>query len=138
VLRPGGAILTIGLDPHTGLDRWCIYDYFEGTRERDMRRYASTDSIREWIRAAGFAAGESFVAQHMPSESPARVTLAEGRLDNSTTSQLAELDQGEYERGIAAIRAAIESARERGEDLTIGADLRLWATTARVPAAQSR
>jgi len=32
VLRPGGGILTIGLDPHTGKDRWFIYDFlFPGT-----------------------------------------------------------------------------------------------------------
>ncbi len=37
VLHPGGAVMTIGLDPHTGLDQWCIYDYFEGTLAIDKR-----------------------------------------------------------------------------------------------------
>jgi hypothetical protein len=28
VLRSGGRLMTIGLDPHLGIDRWYIYDYF--------------------------------------------------------------------------------------------------------------
>jgi ubiquinone/menaquinone biosynthesis C-methylase UbiE len=28
VLRPGGRMMTIGLDPHTGTYLWYIYDYF--------------------------------------------------------------------------------------------------------------
>src|SRR5581483_9988333 len=28
VLRPHGGLMIIGLDPHSGLDRWWVYDYF--------------------------------------------------------------------------------------------------------------
>jgi SAM-dependent methyltransferase len=38
VLRPGGQLMTIGLDPHTGVDRWYIYEYFEPVVEIDKRR----------------------------------------------------------------------------------------------------
>ena len=46
VLRAGGGLLTIGLDPHTGLDRWWVYDFFPAALEADRQRYASTASIR--------------------------------------------------------------------------------------------
>src|SRR5262245_46249061 len=41
VLRPGGGIMTIGLDPHSGLDHWWVYDYFTPTLELDRQRYLS-------------------------------------------------------------------------------------------------
>src|SRR5205085_11480044 len=41
VLRSGGGFMTIGLDPHAQLDRWWIYDYFDGALESDLRRYPS-------------------------------------------------------------------------------------------------
>ena len=35
VLRPGGQLMTIGLDPHTGVDRWYIYEVLRaGFRDR--------------------------------------------------------------------------------------------------------
>src|SRR5215467_889490 len=35
VLRPAGRLLTIGLDPHTGLDQWWVYDYFPAALAAD-------------------------------------------------------------------------------------------------------
>ena len=35
VLRPGGLMMTVGLDPHTGVDRWYIYEYFDNVLEID-------------------------------------------------------------------------------------------------------
>ena len=52
VLRPGGQLMTIGLDPHTGVDRWYIYEYFDPVLEIDKRRYPATSQIREWMHAA--------------------------------------------------------------------------------------
>src|SRR6266850_350603 len=30
LLRPGGALAVMGMDPHAGRDRWYLYDYFAG------------------------------------------------------------------------------------------------------------
>jgi ubiquinone/menaquinone biosynthesis C-methylase UbiE len=37
VSSPTGAMLTVGLDQHTGLDTGAIYDHFVGTRATDLR-----------------------------------------------------------------------------------------------------
>ena len=130
LLDDGGRLLTIGLDPHDGRDRWYVYEYFEGTRDEDRLRYPSTATIRAGLEAAGFTDVRSEVAKHMTIETSAEKALADGRVARTTTSQLAILTDAEYARGIEAIERAIAATRSRGEELTLCADLRLWATTA--------
>src|SRR5439155_905726 len=50
-----GLMMTVGLDPHAGVDQWYIYEYFDNVLEIDRRRYPASSQIREWMRAAGFA-----------------------------------------------------------------------------------
>jgi len=133
VLRPGGLVMTVGLDPHAGVDRWYIYEYFENALEIDRRRYPASSQIREWMQAAGFDDCVTREIQHMSVRLTAREALEQGRLEKSATSQLSVLPDGEYDRGIDRVRAAIESAEVRGESLSLGADLRLYATFGAVP-----
>ena len=133
VLRPGGLMMTVGLDPHTGVDQWYIYEYFDNVLEIDKGRYPASSQIREWIRAAGFADCVTREIQHMPIRFRAREALEQGRLDRSATSQLRVLTDEEYRQGIDRVREAMESAEIRGESLYLSADLRLYATFGAVP-----
>jgi SAM-dependent methyltransferase len=128
VLRPGGQLMTIGLDPHTGVDRWYIYEYFEPVVEIDKRRYPASGQIREWMHALEFSNVRTSEVQHLPAQLSARTALEEGRLDRGMTSQLAVLTDEQYQRGIDRIRRALDSAEARGEMLYLCADLRLYAT----------
>jgi ubiquinone/menaquinone biosynthesis C-methylase UbiE len=119
VLRPGGALLTIGLDPHTGLDRWWIYDYFPGALEADRARYLPTTMIRERLEAAGFTEPVTEVAQHIPADMPFAAATERGLIDRRSTSQLMVISQAEYDAGLQRLRA---------EQPTLKADLRLYAT----------
>jgi ubiquinone/menaquinone biosynthesis C-methylase UbiE len=130
VLRANGALMTIGLDPHAGTDRWCIYDFFAGTRARDLARFPAAAQIRDGLRHAGFTRCETRIAQHISERIDAGRALAEGRLDKGTTSQLADLTDDVYQRGLATIRRVIEEGAERGETVELEADLRLYATIA--------
>jgi SAM-dependent methyltransferase len=119
-LVPGGRLTTLALDPHTGLDRWWIYDFFEGALEHDLARYPATSALRARLGTAGFVELASEVVLHEPGGIAAPQALARGR---AWTSQLADLPDDEWERGVTRIRAG-------GPDLILEADLRLWATTA--------
>jgi len=130
VLAPGGRFLTIGLDPHEGRDRWCIYDYFEGTLEIDKVRYPSGTAIRRGLEGAGFSETRTEVAEHLSLNESARVALERGRLHKSSTSQLSVLTDQEYERGVQAIQDDLRKCEADGVELRLSADLRLWATTA--------
>jgi SAM-dependent methyltransferase len=130
VLRLGGGFMTIGLDPHAGLDRWWIYDYFQNTLELDRQRYPSGRTIRELLSATGFNDCHTSLVQHLPRKTPARDSLARGELARTVTSQLAMLTDEEYNRGLDAIQQAISAADVRGEELFLISDLRLYATIA--------
>ena len=130
VLRDTGGVLVIGLDPHTGEDRWAIYDWFPETRDLDRGRYPAASTIRASMTAGGFVRCATHVADHLRDEWAARTALERGMLDRRSTSQLTLLTDAQYDAGIARIRAASVEADAWGSELKLSSDLRLWATTA--------
>jgi ubiquinone/menaquinone biosynthesis C-methylase UbiE len=132
VLRPGGKFLSVGLDPHRGLDRWHVYDYFEESLEIDRQRYPSSEQLHEWMIEAGFQNCVTRELEHWTSRLPAREALEQGRLDQAVTSQLSVLTNDEYQRGIKRIRREIELAEKNGQTLFLTTDLRMYGTTGSV------
>jgi SAM-dependent methyltransferase len=130
VLRPGGMFLTVGLDPHRGLDQWHVYDYFTQSLEIDRQRYPSLDRLRAWMGETGFKNCITHEVEHWSYRIPAREALEQGRLDKAATSQLSVLTDGEYRQGVQRIHADIQRAEECGQTLFLTADLRLYGTTA--------
>ena len=124
VLRPGGALMTLGLDPHAEIDAWWIYDYFPGARAADRARYLSTVSIRERMEAAGFVKAVTDLAQHIVAAVPFAIATERGLLDRRSSSQLMMRSDAEYEAGLQRLRA---------EQPILNADLRLYATFGYVP-----
>jgi ubiquinone/menaquinone biosynthesis C-methylase UbiE len=129
VLRPGGGLFVLGLDPHTGLDRWWVYDAFAPVLAIDRRRYPPTAWIRATLEEAGFARTATAIAQHLPWRGTAREVFATGRVDRSWTSQLSVLSDTEFAAGEARLRVRMEACARRGKELVLDADLRLYATT---------
>jgi ubiquinone/menaquinone biosynthesis C-methylase UbiE len=130
VLRPGGGLLVCGLDPHTGHERWWIYDYYANALARDRERFASSAAIIAMLEHAGFTRAQSSEAHRFASQHVAREALERGLLDQHTTSQLAILSAAEYAAGIERLRGDIVAAEARGESLILDTDLRLYAVTA--------
>jgi SAM-dependent methyltransferase len=112
VLRDRGALCVIGMDPRADRDRWCVYDYFPGTREVDLQRYPAAGTIADWMRAAGFATIESGIAHRILETRVGPAVLADPILQKNGTSQLALLSQEAYDAGIARIRAALTENAE--------------------------
>ena len=119
VLGADGAIMILGLDPHTGIDQWWVYDYFPSTLPIDLVRYPSTAAIREMLAAVGFASIETGVAQHFPAAIPFDKALERGYLDRQSTSQLVVMPDDEYRAGMDRLTA---------ERPMIRADLRVYST----------
>jgi ubiquinone/menaquinone biosynthesis C-methylase UbiE len=129
ILRHGGGLLIIGLDPHSGRDVWWIYDYFESTYATDAARYPPANEIRAMMAAAGFRRCATVVAQHFSDERAATAMLKEGHIEKSVTSQLTSLHDEEFATGVERIRTEIAEAESHGGELRLTTDLRLWATT---------
>ena len=129
LLCPGGRMMSVGLDPHTGMDQWYVYDYFPESIEIDKQRYPTASSLREWMREVGFEASTTREVEHWNIRLPAREILKQGRLEKTATSQLSVLTDEQYQRGMQRINADIEHAEEKGEILLLTSDLRLYETT---------
>ena len=127
VLRPGGLLMTVALDPHAGADQWWVYDYFDGTLAIDHERYPSCEQIRDWMRTAGFTDTYSRVVQHEAGGVGAEAALRNGTITPRYTSQLAVLTGDELLTGLRRIEA--EVAVNKG--LQLWADLRVYATYGR-------
>ena len=105
VLGTRGAIMIVGLDPHSGIDQWWVYDYFPSTLPIDLLRYASTAAIRSMLEEAGFTSIETSVAQHFPAAIPFDKALERGYLDRNATSQLLVVPDDEYRAGMEKLSA---------------------------------
>jgi ubiquinone/menaquinone biosynthesis C-methylase UbiE len=125
VLKPGGGLLTIGMDPHTDRDEWWVYDYFDETRAIDCERYARVRTLRGEMALAGFAWTESMEADRVELVRPASEALVNGVVDTSFTSQLTLLSEDEFRKGSDRLRQANDAA---GGELQLVTDLRLYAT----------
>jgi ubiquinone/menaquinone biosynthesis C-methylase UbiE len=128
VLRHYGGLMIVGLDPHTRLDRWWVYDYFPETVELDRQRYPSTEEMRTTMSRLGFLRCETMVAEHLTLQIPARSAIERGLLARSYTSQLTILSTREYQEGMARVTQALDAANVTGEELICVGDLRLYAT----------
>ncbi len=125
LLRQGGALTVIGMNPHSSQDHWSLYDYFPGTYERDLHRYPSPGTITDWLTAAGFDKVGWRVAERIVETQIGRQILDHPILQRNGTSQLALLTDEEYATGRARIEAAIGKAETTGEALVFSADLSL-------------
>jgi ubiquinone/menaquinone biosynthesis C-methylase UbiE len=129
ILKPGGALLTIGKDPHAERDSWWVYDYFPETLAIDRERFARVRTLRGEMTLAGFSWSESFEADRIEAVQPATDALASGVVDRAYTSQLAVLSDDEFAAGVARMKAANEAA---GGELQLVTDFYLFATVGRV------
>jgi ubiquinone/menaquinone biosynthesis C-methylase UbiE len=128
VLRTDGSLLIVGLDPHKGRDQWFVYDYFDGTRELDLRRYLPSLEIEKLMKEAGFSRCSTVEAHHLLMQIPARNAIEGGLLDKTIVSQLGTLDDTDYERGLQRVWKDIANAETRGEQTILVVDLLFYAT----------
>ncbi|HLF03462.1 MAG TPA: class I SAM-dependent methyltransferase [Anaerolineales bacterium] len=134
LLRPGGALAIANMDPHRGTDRWYLYDYFEGARETDLRRFPSSGVLLDWLAKAGFDPVEWQVIEKIKSELTGRAVLDDHFLQKHGTSQLALLSDEVYAAGRRAIESAIARAEANGQTISFMVDVSLVMITGFLPA----
>lgn len=132
VLRPGGGVFTVGLDPHAGRDTWWIYDFFPETVAIDQRRYPAVKTIRAELARAGFSWAESSAVQTFEHSIPAALAFARGLVSRSFSSQLTVLSDEEFDTGIARLRAAMDEAARTGGEFQLLSALHLFAVVGRL------
>jgi ubiquinone/menaquinone biosynthesis C-methylase UbiE len=110
LLKPGGTLASIALDPHHGRDRWYVYDYFPETLEIDRERYPSAGQVADWMFAVGFDRVECRAADRIVQNATGDQILRDPILHKNNTSQLVLLSDEAYAAGMDRIKAAIQRA----------------------------
>ena len=129
VLRPGGRLLSVGLDPHQRTGRWYIYEFFPAALAADLVRFPSHKQRISWLRNVGFDEIMVRVVEHLQFTLPFAQAVQDGVLKRSFTSQLGVLSAEQHAAGMERI---CESA-EKNEALRLEVDLHLYSTVARKP-----
>ncbi len=125
VLKPGGALATIGHDPHSGTTNWYIYDYFDGVYDTDLRRYPAGSSLLKWMGMEGFQNNSFEIVEHIQNIHMGRSVLKEPFIKHNATSQLALLSEDKYQDGIQRIMTAIEEAEAKNEQAVFSSDIQV-------------
>jgi len=125
ILRAGGALAIIGMDPQTERDRWYLYEYFPGTRDTDLARYPSGHTILRWMKEAGFVKCERCLAARIAHDFIGREVLDDPVLHKDGTSQLSLLTESAFLAGMARIRETIQSAEKHGREVVFPTDIAL-------------
>ena len=108
LLKPNGMFVLFGLDPRNKNDRWYIYDYFEGTYEKDLHRYPSLEDITAWMNEAGYKQIEINAVERIQNDLTGRDLFNDSFLRKDQSSQLACLSEEEYLIGINKLENAIK------------------------------
>ena len=132
VLKPGGGVLTIGLDPHAGRDTWWIYEFFPETVTIDLERYPAVKTIRAEMVRAGFESAESHEVQTFEHVMPAARAFERGLVARSFSSQLAVLTDDEFDAGVARLRQSMQTSEQSGGALQLVSELHLFAAIGRI------
>jgi SAM-dependent methyltransferase len=122
VLKPGGALVVIGHDPHSGEGNWYIYDYFDTVYETDLKRYPSSGAIKNWMKQAGFENIERQDVEHILNLHMGEGVLNDPFIKQNATSQLALLSEDSYEEGIEKIKADLKSAQLNDRQIVFKSD----------------
>jgi ubiquinone/menaquinone biosynthesis C-methylase UbiE len=138
LLRPGGALAVIGMDPRGNRHRSYMYDYFEGVYRRDLARFPSWGETLDWMVAAALDEVECQIVERYGGDFVGRAVLDDPFLRKGSSSQLALLSDAAYAAGLARIEAAIERAEATGRELHFLVDVPLAMISGRVPAPGTR
>ena len=114
-LRPGGTLSLVTLDSRPErLERY-IYDFFPGTRERDLVRHPGPEQIQDWLLGAGFERVEIVTIERVEERVSGREVLSDYFLERDSNSTLALLSEAEYGSGIERLRRHLVEAETAGE-----------------------
>ena len=132
MLRGAGVLSIIGIDPRTIKTRY-FYDYFEGSRELDMRRYPSFGQLTQWMIVAGFRPVEYRVPETYVSHLKGDDVFSDVFLRKDSNSLLNLLTDAEYQSGIDRIHDALLAAAAAGNEITFDTELPFGMVTGTLP-----
>lgn len=109
----------IGMDPRTIRNRY-YYEYFEGARNLDLRRYPSFGQLVDWAAEAQLERVELSIVEVASARFIGRDILDDPFLVKESNSLLALLSNDVYTEGVRRIEAAADRGAEFYTELHFG------------------
>lgn len=110
-LTSNGMIAVFGVDPHIDKD-WYVYDYFDSVYENDLKRFPLLESLKEKLTIEKFTDIEIKIVEEIHHKKTGIEVLADPFLNKNHSSQLANLSDEGYQRGLDKIKKQIEKNPE--------------------------
>jgi SAM-dependent methyltransferase len=123
LLRPGGALAIIGMDPHGRRADWYVYQFFSGTFATDLGRFPSWGTVLDWMVAIDFERITWQVVDRISDPKVGEAVLKDPFLAKNATSQLALLSDDAYAAGLTRIREALDAAQQAGRQLVFDSEI---------------
>lgn len=112
LLTQNGALAIICVDPANKYDKWYVYEYFDGVYEKDLKRFPRWDEIKSWMSQVGFRNVEDISIEKIYKKMINDKVLKDKFLLKHNSSQLANLSDDAYTRGVKKIQKQIEFGLE--------------------------
>ncbi len=125
-LKVSGILCIYGVDPH--IDKcWYVYDYFDNVYQTDLKRFPSLKETKELCEMFGFKLEQQSVVEVIYKERIGNEIFSDPFLKKNMNSQLANLSDEEYQKGINRIKKKISLEPET----IIITDIKFYLTKAR-------
>jgi len=129
VLTENGRLSIIGMDPTDRRNKWYVYEFFEGTFERDITRFPTQMQLEKWLAQIGFKILDIEDVEMIHDPKFGRKVLQHPFLEKNACSQLAMLSDTEYQVGIKKINNKLNT--RDGENFVFENDIVLKMITAK-------
>ena len=106
-LTTNGTLAVFGVDPKID-NEWYVYNYFDSVYENDLKRFPSLEQLKDLLKEQSFGEIEIKVADEVFRERIGKDVLNDPFLEKNYCSQLADLSDQEYQKGIDKIKNQIE------------------------------
>jgi SAM-dependent methyltransferase len=106
-LTKNGMLAIFGVDPNIDKE-WYVYNYFDSVYENDLKRFPTLDYLKVILNKAGYEEIEIKIIEKIYSKRIGTDVLNDPFLGKQQSSQLANLSDEEYERGITKIKNQIK------------------------------
>jgi len=129
ILKRKGTLCIIEFDPHADSTDWYIYKYFSGSYKRDIERYPSFETMKEEMQNIGLQKICLGLIDKINTDKHNCSVLADHFLDQKGSSQMAMLNQKEYESGLNRIKHDLRKAEIEDSDIIFPVRLNFFSLT---------
>jgi ubiquinone/menaquinone biosynthesis C-methylase UbiE len=106
-----GILAVFSVDPHIDKD-WYVYDYFDSVYENDLKRFPSLRLLKILLKTEKLTDIEFKVVEEIHNERVGNEVFNDPFLNKNHCSQLANLSDEEYQKGIERIKNQINKNPE--------------------------